>query len=96
MINLDLIMATPEEIRKTIGKNAKQKRKYLGYTQEKLAEMAGMSLASYRRFEQTGHIALASLIMVAIALDSIDELTCLFEKKPPKTMEELLKHEKHI
>lgn len=93
MIDLDLIMGTPESIRKTIGQNAKKKRKYLGYTQEKLAEMSGMSLASYRRFEQTGHIALSSLIMVAIALDSIDELTALFAKRAPRTMEELLKDE---
>lgn len=88
-------MATPEEIRKTIGQNAKKKRKYLGYTQEKLAEMSGMSLASYRRFEQTGHIALSSLIMVAFVLDSLDEITHLFERKPPRTMEELFKQKKY-
>ena len=87
-------MATPEEIRKTIGANAKKKRKELGYTQEELSRMAGMTLSSYRRFEQTGHISLDSLICVSVSLDSIDELKTLFTKRTFKNLKEVIEYEK--
>lgn len=94
MVDLDLYLAPPEVIRKTIGANAKRKRKELKYTQEELAKMAGMALSSYRRFEQTGHVSLDRLIAIAISLDSIDELKGLFSKRSFRNIEELIAYEK--
>ena len=51
------------------------------WTQAELAARAGISLASYRRFEQDGRIALERLLLVASALDALDAFATLFQ--PP-------------
>ena len=47
-----------------------------------MAERSGVSLGSYRRFEQTGEIAFSSLLLVAAALGRLEDFLLLF--KPPK------------
>lgn len=78
MINLDAYGKTPRELLLLIAENEKKRRKQLGMTQSKLAEEASISLASLRRFEQKGEIALSSLMKIAIVLRAQDEFLSPF------------------
>ena len=66
------------------------RRPRLGLTQAELAEKAGMSLGSLRRFEQTGDIAFASLVSICYALNCADELDRLFSKPAYTSIQEVI------
>ncbi len=55
----------PQEIAKDIALQEKKKRKKRKLTQVELSKRAGVSLASLKRFEQTGEISFVSLIKIA-------------------------------
>jgi len=54
-----------------------------------LAEKAGVSEASLKRFEITGHISLSSLVQLLIPLDRLSELDELLAEKAPLSIREL-------
>src|SRR5574344_571040 len=74
---LSLIDKTPDSLMSGIAERVKQRRLEKGWTQKMLAAKAGLSLASYRRFESLGEIPLRSLVMLAFALDMTDEFETL-------------------
>ncbi len=90
MINIDLYFRTPMEMLSDLGKNAKARRKALHLTQKEVSEKAGIPLATYRRFEQTGNISSKSLIMISIVLDENKKLSELFTEKRYRTIEDVL------
>lgn len=61
----------------TIGRSIKKKREDKGLTQEKLAELTGMSVAHISNIENAHtKLSLTTLILIANELDSsLDELT---------------------
>ena len=63
-------------------------------TQQQLSSKAGMSLASYKRFEQKGLVAFDSLIRVAIALGCEDDFGSLFAKRGDFSIEEVIRGRK--
>lgn len=96
MVNIDNYVLTPDEILFGIARNEKSRRKERKITQERLAEISGVSLGSIRRFEQTGDISLVSLLKIAIVLDETDTLSSLFSKNVEyHTMKELLDAKRH-
>lgn len=86
----------PQEVRKEIGERAKNFRKREKLTQAELAEKSGVSLASLKRFEQTGQVSLDSLLKIAFALDALDHFDQLFTqtRQLPKSLDEILKNQK--
>lgn len=94
MINLDAYGKTPRELLLLIAENEKKRRKQLGMTQSKLAEEASISLASLRRFEQKGEIALSSLMKIAIVLRAQDEFLSLFPSIRYKSIKEIINAER--
>lgn len=89
MISID--QKTPSEISADLASRVRARRKELHLTQEQLSRKAGMSLASYKRFEQKGLIALDALIRVAIALNCEDEFDTLFTKRGYSSIEEVIR-----
>lgn len=84
--------ALPNEMAETIAAKAKTRRKQLGLNQQELAEHSGVSFGSIQRFEQTGLIALESLLKIAYALDCLEEFNGLFPAMTtPKSLDDLLK-----
>lgn len=83
------LQKTPKEIEKQIAQRIRDIRKRRKISQQKLAEISGVSLGSVKRFEQSGEISLLSLTKIAIALDLSSELEQLFEDVPPLTIEEI-------
>lgn len=54
-------------------------RKHLGLSQAELADRAGVSLGSLRRFEQTGEISFAALLRLAHVLHRLEDFEQVFD-----------------
>lgn len=90
MIDIDLLVTAPNEILTTIASNTKKRRKEHKLTQKELASKAGVTYASYRRFEETGQISLDSFVKIACVLDSERELQGLFTSRHYNSIEEII------
>ena len=78
-----------------LAKRIKQRRLEKGWTQKMLATKAGISLASYRRFESSAEISLRSLVMLAFALDMADEFETLFNSRIYQSIDDIIKADQH-
>jgi transcriptional regulator with XRE-family HTH domain len=81
----------PVAIARGIGKRMRERRLELNLTQKGLAEKAGVSLGSLKRFENTGEISLKHLLMIAVVLNSTEEFGMLFSKTHYQSIEEAMK-----
>ena len=84
-------LITPHEMGLQVAKRVQALRLAQNWTQATLAKRAGVSLGSYRRFEQTGEIAFSSLLLVATALGRHSDFHALFQPPPAQTLAELEK-----
>ncbi len=80
----------PKEIAKDIALQEKKKRKMRKLTQTELSERAGISLASLKRFEQTGEISFVSLIKIADILGEKEAFEELFTSKEYQSIQEVI------
>lgn len=81
-------MTAPQIVR-LVAERVRSSRLRRTWTQQELADRAGMTLASLRRFERTGQVSFLSLVRLAIALDAVSELGSLFPDHP-ETLDQLL------
>ena len=81
---LDLIK-TPKDVNNDIVKRMRARRKEQKLTQAELSRRADVS-----RFEQTGNIALDSLIKIAFVLGCQDDFEGLFAKKGYSSIQEVI------
>ncbi len=84
------MMATPKELGMEIAANLKKLRKQRKLSQTALAEKAGVSYGSMKRFEQTGEIALESLLKIAIVLGETEPFEALFKSTEIKSIQEII------
>jgi transcriptional regulator with XRE-family HTH domain len=80
----------PVAIAKGIGNRLRERRLELNLSQKGLAEKAGVSLGSLKRFENTGDISLKHLLMIAVALDATEEFKALFSRPQYQSIDEAL------
>ena len=80
---------TAPQLAAAVAQRARRLRLDRTLTQQELAERAGMSLSSLRRFERTGEIAFLSLVRVAMALDASEGLGALFPEQV-RSLDDLL------
>ena len=80
----------PKEIAMDTAQQEKGLRKRRGLTQVELSARAGVSLASLKRFEQTGEIAFVSLIKIAGVLDETEEIARLFTRREYHSIQEVI------
>jgi len=59
-------------------------------TQRGLAERAGVSLGSLRRFERTGQISLGSLVQIAFVLRAVPGVDGLFAPAEVRSLDEII------
>lgn len=85
-----LVWETAEELDKKMADRLRNIRRRRRISQEKLAQMSGVSLGSVKRFETTGQISLTSLTKIAMALDIADELRELFTQVPYRNIQEVI------
>ena len=84
----------PKDVAKTIAKNEKVKRKARKLTQRELAGRSGVTLASLKRFEQTGEISLVSLLKIAEVLEEKSAFIELFTTKEYSSIQEVIDERK--
>ncbi len=80
---------TPEEVARQLAERIKALRLCRNWKRATLAERSGVSEASVKRFERTGHVSLENLLKLAFTLDRLEELTSLFAPAPAASIEEL-------
>jgi transcriptional regulator with XRE-family HTH domain len=86
---LPIELQTPREMALGIAGRAKALRLYREWTQEETADRAGITLATYRRFERTGMISLERLLRLAVILDARRGFDILFQVPPARSIKEL-------
>ncbi|MDR3304486.1 MAG: helix-turn-helix domain-containing protein [Clostridiales Family XIII bacterium] len=91
---LSLFDNSPGEIVRDVAARVRRRRLELDLTQQALAVRAGMPVSTYRRFEQTGEIAFASLVGVAAALDQTDGFAALFSQRKYRNLDEVKEQKK--
>ncbi|WP_165047034.1 MULTISPECIES: helix-turn-helix domain-containing protein [unclassified Adlercreutzia] len=87
---IDLDQQTPSEIAAALAQRVRARRKELKLTQVQMSQKAGMSLGSYKRFEQTHQISLESLIRISIALSCEDDFDALFAKRQYASIQDVI------
>lgn len=87
---IDFEQKTSTDLILEVAGRAKARRKELGLTQAQLAEKAGMSLASYKRFEQKGLVSFQSLAAISIALKCESDFNGLFSRRNYKSIDEAI------
>lgn len=80
----------PTEIAKDVACQEKAKRKRRKLTQKELSAKAGISLASLKRFEQTGEISFVSLIKIADILGETEMIKELFVSRDYQSIQEVI------
>lgn len=79
----------PEELALTLGAKTKALRLSARWKRATLAERAGVSESSLKRFEQTGQAALDLVLRVALSLGRLAEFEALLEPPPARSIDEL-------
>ena len=82
---------TANEILAEIARRAHDARISVGLRQKDLAEKAGVSLGTLRRFERSGDVGMETVVKVAIALDKEREFLVLFPPSDPRSLDEVLR-----
>ena len=80
----------PGQAKLEVAKREKERRRRMGMTQTALAQKAGVSLGSLRRFEQTGDISFASLVSLCYALGCEKDLESLFSAPAYRSIQEVI------
>lgn len=87
--NLMLSLKTNQELLREFADKCRRLRLSQNMSQQELAARAGISLRTYRRFEQEGQISLERFVAVARALNRLPELEKLLESPPIADLREL-------
>lgn len=82
---------TPREMAMVLAERIRSLRLHEDWTQKSLADRAGVSLASYRRFERTGLASLELVLKVATTLGRQEEIQSLFLPPRARSIAELEK-----
>lgn len=81
---------TAYDLTHEVAARVRARRKESKLTQAQMAKKAGMSFASYKRFEQTGEIAFRSLCNIAIALGCEQDFDELFAHRQYTSIQEVI------
>ena len=87
-----LSLIGPSEMGKSLADRTKALRLLKGWTRNTLAQRAGVTAASFKRFETTGKASLELVLKVAHALARLDEFSKLFQPPAAHSIEELEQH----
>ncbi|WP_324732117.1 helix-turn-helix domain-containing protein [Pseudomonas paeninsulae] len=80
---------SPSELQQRIGESARALRLAQNLSRKTLAERAGVSESTIKRFETTGQINLDALVLLASSLGVAQQLSGLFTQAQPVSLDEL-------
>ena len=84
---MNLLM--PEELSVQFGARTKALRLMAGWKRTTLAARAGVTVASLRRFEDTGKASFLLVLKVVLSLGRIEEFSGLLKPAQARSMDEL-------
>jgi HTH-type transcriptional regulator/antitoxin HipB len=84
-----LSLVGPAEMGKSLADRARSLRLLKGWKRDTLAERAGVTAASLKRFETTGRASLDLVLKVAHALGRLEEFSKLLQPPAAQSIEEL-------
>lgn len=87
-------LLAPGELTQQIGVNARKARLAQNLSRKSLAQMAGVSESTIKRFETNGQITLDGLVLIATALGVTRPLTELFKHEQPLSLDEIKQAER--
>ena len=82
-------MTLPAQAQRVLADRVRAARVGMGLKQKTLAQRAGVTLATLRRFEQKGEISLKYLMRICHVLGRLDEFENLFKPPSAASMAEL-------
>lgn len=83
---IDLIFESPAEMAQEVANKCREKRLSLNLSQKSLSERSLVSVSVIKQFENTGKIALESLLKIALILGSLKDFKSLFKPNSPESM----------
>jgi transcriptional regulator with XRE-family HTH domain len=86
---LPVELQTPRELSLAMAARIRALRLERGWTQQELADRAGIAFATYRAFERAGRISLERLLKIATVLDALAGFDQLFTPPPARSLSEL-------
>ena len=84
-----LSLIGPAEMGKSLADRARSLRLLKGWKRDTLAERAGVTSASLKRFETTGKASLELVLKIAHALGRLEEFSKLLRPPAAQSIEEL-------
>lgn len=84
-----LSLLTPGEVGKSLADRSRALRLGANWTRQTLAERAGVTVASLRRFEETGKASLELVLRLAHALGRLEEFSKLLQPPAARSIEDL-------
>ena len=85
---------TPQAVQRALARRFKSRRLARNLSQQGLAQRAGVSWGSLKRFEQKGLIALDSLLRLALILDCLNDFDTVGVEEDPdyesRSLDEIL------
>lgn len=85
---------SPKELAEDLSERARTRRLQFNLTQRELADRAGVSFGSVKRFEQTGEISLKHLLRIAVVLNATDAFESLFDSSQYQSVREVVESNK--
>ncbi|MEA2119678.1 helix-turn-helix transcriptional regulator [Halovibrio sp. HP20-50] len=82
-------LLAPGELAQQVGANAREMRLAKNLSRKTLAQMAGVSESTIKRFESHGQITLDGLVLIATALGATFQIAELFKHDHPISLEEI-------
>lgn len=86
---MSIELYSPEEIAEQLAERMMKLRLAQDWRRETLAERAGVSAATVKRFESSGQVTLANLLRLASALGCLGQFEGLFTAAPVASLAEL-------
>jgi transcriptional regulator with XRE-family HTH domain len=83
-------LSSPPELCRLVGKRAGELRLARGMRQADLAEAAGVTLSTLKRFERSGEVGFETIVRVALALGAEREFAALFPSPEPRSLDQIL------
>jgi len=90
-----LTIRTPPEVSADLAERVRGLRLERNWTRDTLASRAGVTVASLRRFETTGNASLKLILLVAHALDRLNEVDRLFQPSKYRSLAQLERQSAH-
>lgn len=86
-----IVLKTPQEMAVDAAKRFKEMRKAKKITIKKLSKNSGVPYSTIRRFESIGEISFLSLVKIVSTVGEDEEITNLFAKRIPASIEEIIR-----